>query len=84
MKEYTYTTTEGTEFKTSRPQEVQFIVDMKAAGIPWRVYSGRNMFGRECPAAVTGEEFTDQDIYRATEVRLLRDSLGKNNILYTG
>jgi hypothetical protein len=84
---FTGTTSDGKPFTTNKPKEVQFISGMEAAGIPWRLYSGRNMFGRECPAVSVqpGGEFTAEDVIRATTVSGLKtDSLGKGSILYTG
>lgn len=71
-------------FVTNDEKEIQFIEDMEKAGIPWRTYSGRGMFGRECPAAVTSDEISEQDVYRATDVPLSRDNMGLYWVLYTG
>lgn len=58
----------------------QFVKDMRAAGIPVRDYHGR--FYYHGPAAVTNDEFDEQDIYSATKVKLTRDNLGLGLILY--
>ena len=80
-----FTDKNGNKFVTEKPREIQFINDMEAAGIPWRTYSGRGMFGAECPGAVTDEDVTEEDIIRATEVKGLRtDSMGRWTIKYTG
>jgi hypothetical protein len=71
-------------FETEKKQEVQFIQDMEKAGIPWRLYSGRGMMGRECPAVCTNDDVTYQDILRATTVNLRTDSLGRRTVCYTG
>lgn len=75
----------GSEFTTEDERQIQFINDMTKAGIQWRVYSGRGMMGRECPAASTDDDLTHEDIIRATKVKgLQRDNMGRGLILYTG
>jgi hypothetical protein len=75
---------EGFEFETENPKEIQFIEDMENAGIPWRTYSGRAMYGRECPAVVTSSEVSEHQIYQATDVPLRQDQMGLNKVFYTG
>lgn len=73
---------EGVEF--TKPHHIQFIDDMEAADIPVRAYSGRGMFGAECPAVTCGRntDHSEHDVYRATEVGLLKDSMGLGVVLY--
>lgn len=66
------------EYDNSR--YVQFVEDMRAAGIPVRHYNGRWSYSG--PAASTDDEFSLQDIMRATRVELTTDSLGLGHILY--
>jgi hypothetical protein len=72
-------------------EQRQFREDMEKAGFQTRWYSGRGMFGRStygvtCRGGVTcnsDEDLPDvQDVYRATKVRLARDSMGTGTILY--
>ena len=75
---------EGNAFKTNSEVERQFIEDMEGAEIPWRLYSGRWMDGRECPAVYTSDEVSLKDVHRATEVELCQDGMGLGLVLYTG
>jgi hypothetical protein len=71
------------------PRQTQFREDMEAEGIEVRTYSGRGMFGERTYAVAcyrnggrSGHQPSEQDVYRATELRLLQDSLGMGTILY--
>lgn len=63
------------------PSFVRFVDDMEKAGIPVREYEPRGAWGKKRPAVTTGDH-TQQEIHRATAVRLNEDSLGKFRILY--
>lgn len=74
---------EGDQLATDNARYIKFAKDMTKAGIPWRTYSGRGMYGERCPAAVTGDGTSEQTIIRATTVeRLKTDSLGLHLIIY--
>jgi hypothetical protein len=72
--------------KTAKPYDSdicnRFVREMTEAGIPVRHYRGRNFWSG--PAAVTNhdEGLYEQDIIRATEVKLQRDNMGLDWILY--
>ena len=58
-----------------------FIRDMLKAGYALRTYSGRSMYGKECPAVYCERDrFTD--IVRATKAPIRHDTLGKGYIVY--
>ena len=80
----TFTDCDGTEITTDDPVHERFIADMNAAEIPWRVYSGRGMFGRQCPSVYTGHGTEEADVYRATKLLLNTDAMGLGRVLYTG
>jgi len=74
---------DGETLTMTNPRYIKFAKDMSRAGIPWRWYSGRFMFGEDCPAAVTSDEVSYEDIVRATTVRGLRtDDMGKRTVVY--
>lgn len=77
---------EDEERETDNPRYIAFAKDMTKAGIPWRWYSGRFMYGMACPASVTdAPDITEEDIIRATKVRgLKQDTLGKDTVVYPG
>lgn len=68
-------------FKASKIH-ARFIKDMMEHGIPVRVYSARGGYGVEIPAATTSDDFSEQDIIRATKVELRRDAMGRRVVLY--
>lgn len=73
---------DGYKFTTTNKRFIQFAQDMEEAGIPWRAYSGRFMYGEECPAAVTSDDVSHEDIIRATKVKGLKtDGMGKYHIV---
>jgi hypothetical protein len=80
MKQFTdqYGRQESSELRSHQ----RFIKDMESKQIPWRWYSGRGMYGAITPAVVSDDEWTDQDLIRATNVPLARDSMGLEVILY--
>jgi len=81
--EKTFETNDGETFTTDNPVYIQFIEDMEEAGIEWRTYSGRGMFGKVCPGVTCGYGVTEEDVIDATKVRgLKKDSMGKGTILY--
>jgi len=80
-----YYDSDGVEFKTSSEKEIAFIEGLEDAMIPWRVYSGRCMFGRYCPSVYCGGDYFEGDVYEAVgNIRLRSDSLGRGTVLYTG
>lgn len=70
----------GRVYHYTIPAHIQFVNDMKAAGIPVRHYMGRCFW--EGPAAYSGDDFSPDDIVRATKVKLQRDSMGLDKVLY--
>jgi hypothetical protein len=74
--------------ETETPEQKQFREDMEAAGIKVRTYSGRGMYGRRtygvtCARGWTGEDGpSEAEVYRATKVDLITDSMGMGTILY--
>lgn len=71
------------------PDQRQFREDMEAAGIEVRTYSGRGMYGQRTYGVTcyrdggrSGHAPSEQDVYRATELRLTQDSMGLGTILY--
>lgn len=91
-KERIFKDKDGVEFKTSKAEEIAFIEVMEAEGIPWYTYSGRGMFGRNCPSVNVGgrnAEFHEEDVTYALgqagkKIRLARDNMGLGMVLYTG
>jgi len=73
---------EGEVFTEKR--HIEFVRDMEDAGIEVRTYSGRFMYGKQCPAVACdgNREVSTQDVMGATKVKLSRDSLGLGTILY--
>lgn len=72
-------------------QQRQFREDMEEAGFEVRTYSGRCMngvetYGVSCGGSMwrddDGERPSEQQVYRATEVKLRADALGLGTILY--
>ncbi len=66
-----------------RPKRYQqFIDDMEGAGIEWEEYQGRFFYNG--PAARTNEDGwpTMQDVHHATNVKVQRDNLAFNWIIY--
>lgn len=81
----TFTDQNGRTHETDRERDIAFIKDMEEAGIEWDWYSGRGMYGRQCPSVTTSDGVSDEDIIRATQVRgLRRDNMGYDTVLYTG
>lgn len=82
----TFTTDGGEEFTTNNKRYIAFICDMEGKGFAWRTYSGRGMYGKLCPAMVTSRRdgISEQDIHRATRIRLKRDDMGLDTVLYVG
>jgi len=81
---------DGYTLETDREIDIEFIETMEGEGIPWVAYSGRCMYGRECPA-VYCEGRTD--IYESDVIQALpkniarnikRDDMGLGLVLYTG
>jgi len=73
------------EAETDNARHIKFAKDMTEAGIAWRWYSGRFMYGAKCPASVTYGDVTEEDIIRATTVKGLKmDTLGRGRIIYPG
>ena len=67
------------------PRGDKFIEDMEAASIPWRWYSGRSMYGAQCPAVdiQPNSDVTGADVWRATKLNgLLNDDMGRGFIIY--
>lgn len=67
----------------------RFREDMRIAGIEMTLYSGRGMYGEYTysvychpTGGITGSLPTEQEVYRATSVKLSRDSMGKGSVLY--
>jgi hypothetical protein len=60
----------------------QFVRDMQAAGIPVRHYRGRNFYTGPAAVSDRDEGLFEQDIIRATEVKLQHDNMGLEWILY--
>jgi hypothetical protein len=60
----------------------QFVEDMARQGFPVRHYRGRSFW--EGPAVVTDREegIEEQDLIRATKVRLQQDNMGLETIWY--
>ena len=83
MKNYDYPLVPLVPLETETPKQKQFREDMEAAMIPLRTYSGRGMYGRETYGVdCDGTEVHEQDVYRATALRLQQDSMGRGTILY--
>lgn len=79
----TSTDGEADQIATDNPRYIKFAADMTKAGIPWRSYSGRGMYGEKCPAAVTSEEVSREGIIRATALTELNtDTMGYNLVVY--
>ena len=74
----------GLRYEYTDPDYAQFVEDMGAAGFAVRHYGGR--WGYEGPAVVTDREYgpSEQDVYRATKVRLVTDHMGLDTVLYPG
>ena len=75
--------------ETETPRQRQFREDMEEAGIEIRTYSGRGMMGKSTygvncyrDGGLSGHEPSEQDVYRATELKLTQDSMGMGTILY--
>lgn len=83
-KKKAFKATDGGEIiATADPRYIQFIGDMNKAKIPWRVYSGRAMYGALCPAVTTDDDTPMEAIIRATKVTGLKtDHLGLNMVVY--
>jgi hypothetical protein len=73
-------TDRGQRVTYDKPAHVQFVLDMRAAGITVRHYDGR--FCYSGPAAATGADADAQAILGATQVRLQSDQLGLRTIFY--
>lgn len=66
----------------TRKRDIQFAMEAEENGLEVRSYSGRCMYGRECPAIV-GDDLAE--LYRATTVKDLRqDSMGLSVVVYPG
>ena len=59
------------------PDQIQFIQDCLDCDLSIRRYSGRGMFGRECPGAVVSDPIKNQVQYKYSW-----DSLGLDYIVY--
>jgi hypothetical protein len=75
--------------ETETPRQRQFREDMEAEGIEVRTYSGRGMYGKRTygvtcyrDGGYSGNEPSEQDVYRATKLKLTQDSMGLGTILY--
>lgn len=83
--EKTFYDKNDSEFKTSNEQEIAFIEGLERAEIPWRLYSGRFMNGRQCPSVYVGGDYYEGDIYEAVgNMQLRKESLGRGTVMYTG
>lgn len=65
----------------------QLTTALTKAGIPWRDYSGRGMFGASCVGVATGRDYTESEVLEAVRnvpraLRVNRDSLGMGSIVY--
>jgi hypothetical protein len=79
----TFKDSSGHTFSTSNPVHIQFIKDMEAAGFSWMTYSGRGMYGRQCPAVVVGRNLDEADVMAATRCRgFSRDNMGLDFVIY--
>jgi hypothetical protein len=70
--------------KNETATQRQFREDMEEAGIEIRTYSGRGMYGRYTygVSCGRGDGPSEQEVYRATEIKLCQDALGLGTILY--
>lgn len=85
MKKTILVSTDGEkdEVATANDRYIKFAKDMEKAGIPWRSYSGRGMYGEKCPAVVTSDEVSQEMVIRATTVTGLRtDTMGYELVVY--
>lgn len=76
-----------TEFSKNQKKFCQDMEDQGWTEYLRLSYSGRGMYGRTCPGIVTRahsdwDSFDADDVVRATRVKLSRDSMGKETILY--
>jgi len=78
----------GWEDEVTDKRTIQFINDMQKAGIGWRWYSGRGMYGQKTAGVSCGcgsDPVDEEDVIRATKVKgLSHDSMGRGTILYVG
>lgn len=74
---------DGVTYEYDEPRYIEFVEDMRNAGIPVKHYNGR--FYYRGPAVFTNvdEGLDRQDVYRATKVKCQEDTLGRyDNIVY--
>lgn len=64
----------------TNPNYIKFVEDMREAGYPVQHYCGRWYY--EGPAVVTEDYFDEQDVIRATSVRVRSDSMGHGRVVY--
>ena len=81
---------DGYILETDKEKDIEFIEAMEGEGIPWVAYSGRGMYGRECPSVYCEGR---SDIYESDVIQALpkyiartikKDSMGLGLVLYTG
>lgn len=62
----------------------QLMLDLDKTDFHWRLYSGRGMFGVDTVGVNVGESGEPDEgmVYRATEVSLRSDTMGRGRILY--
>jgi len=74
----------GAQPQYTDPRYVQFVRDMEEAGYDWYDYHGRWYY--QGPAVNTDESDgpTLQDVMRATRVRVIRDNMAFDWIVYPG
>jgi len=62
-------------------RHAQFARAMRRKGYDVHTYSGRGMYGAICPA-VTVNPTLETDVRKATRLKLTRDSMGLDIVLY--
>jgi hypothetical protein len=63
----------------------ELIASLDDAGIKWRDYSGRGMYGDSCVGVTCGRDHSEGEVYQAVGVNgssAHRDSMGLGTILY--
>lgn len=76
--------TDGKEvIETNNARYIQFVKDMKKAGMPWKFYHGPENNPVTAPAVLTAEGRNEADITGATTVKgFSRDTEGMELIVY--
>jgi len=60
------------------PKRRKFVEEAEAAGLKVRSYSGRFMYGRECPS-VNVDYLEDRDLF---SMQVKTDNMGRGYVLY--